>query len=177
MPQADDVEIAVLTPRTLLKPCRVPISSPVVTRRKRILSWSLAALLLAATTTWAVAAIRHHVVYGTVAGEDHRTLTVDRGDRFSIAIRDLGRSVGDHWTAEATPAAAVRTLSERKVAGNLLERVGIHIETMGGGQGTRYFRYDAIRTGTVTVTLSNCFQGCHEPSPYSRSVSWTITVR
>jgi hypothetical protein len=139
--------------------------------------WSLVALVVVAGATWAGLTWHHHNVYGTIVGEDRQTLTVDRGERFSIGVRDHGLSVGDHWTAQAAPASALAAAGEHKVSSNWLERIGIHIETDGGGDGTRYFVYDPKQAGTATVTLSNCFQGCHFPSPYTRSVTWTITVK
>jgi hypothetical protein len=143
---------------------------------RRVL-WTVAAVVvLAAGATWGGLAWHQHATYGTVVREDQKTLTVDRGDRFSIGVRDHGPSVGDHWTAQ-TAGDTLDPAGKRHVYFNPLERVGIHVEGAGGGDGTTYFIYDARRTGTAVVTLSNCFQGCHWPSPYTRSVTWTITTR
>jgi hypothetical protein len=144
---------------------------------RRVL-WTVAAVVvLAAGATWGGLAWHHHATYGTVVREDQKTLTVDRGDRFSIGVRDHGPSVGDHWTVETTAGDTLSAVGQRHVSFDLLERVGINIETAGGGDGITYFRYDARRSGTAAVTLSNCFQGCHWPSPYTRSVTWMITIR
>jgi hypothetical protein len=139
--------------------------------------WTVGAVVvLAAGATWGGLAWRHHAIYGTVVSEDQTTVTVHRGDRFSIGVRDHGPSVGDHWTAQIA-GDTLGAAGQRHVSANLLERVGIHVEGAGGGDGTTYFLYDARRTGIAAVTLSNCFQGCHWPSPDTRSVTWTITIR
>jgi len=139
--------------------------------------WSAVVLVLLVLGGWGAAALHRHRTYGTVAGEDQPTLSVERGDRFSIGVRDLGASVGDHWTAQTTPAGALAGAGERTVSDSWLDRVGLAPQTDGGGAGTTYFSYDARQTGTATVVLTNCFQGCHGPSPNSRSVTWTITVK
>jgi hypothetical protein len=142
-----------------------------------VVKWSAVVLVLLVLAGWGAAVLRHHVTYGKVVGEEQPTLSVDRGDRFSIGIRDLGASVGDHWTAQAAPEGALAGAGRRKVADNWLDPIGLAPESDGGGAGTAYFSYDARQAGTATVTLTNCFQGCHQPSQYSRSVTWTITVR
>jgi hypothetical protein len=142
-----------------------------------VLIWSAVVLVLLVLGAWGAAALRHHLTYGTVVGEEQPTLSVERGDRFSIGVRDLGSSVGDHWSAQAAPAGALDAAGEHNVSGNWLDRVGISAQSDGGGAGTTYFSYDARQAGTATVTLTNCFQGCRQPSRYSRSVTWTITVK
>lgn len=142
-----------------------------------MLKWSVVVLVLLVLAGWGAAALHHHLTYGKVVGEKQQTLSVDRGDRFSIGVRDLGASVGDHWSAQATPEGALAGAGRRKVSDNWLDRIGIGPSSDGGNAGTTYFSYDARRAGTATVTLTNCFQGCHQPSQYSRSVTWTITVK
>jgi hypothetical protein len=142
-----------------------------------VLIRSAVVLVLLALGGWGAASLHHRLTYGTVAGEKQPTLSVDRGDRFSIGVRDLGSSVGDHWTAQAAPQGALDGAGEHHVSDSLLDRLGIGTQNDGGGAGTTYFSYDARQAGTATVTLTNCFQGCHRPSRYSRSVTWTITVK
>jgi hypothetical protein len=49
----------------------------------------------------------------------------------------------------------------------------------GGGRGTTYFTFTADKPGTVTVPVTNCFQGCKDPDDQaaSRTVTWSVTVR
>jgi hypothetical protein len=136
-----------------------------------------ASLVLAGAATGA-GAVRQHAVLGTVAGADRPAVDVDRGDRISIAVRDRGASVGDSWTATTTPAGTLGPVAERNVPSGWWERLsGRDGDLSGGGDGTTYFVYEAEQSGSATVTLVNCFQGCDEPSPFSRSVTWKITVR
>jgi hypothetical protein len=148
---------------------------PDVKRGRWIVLWSLAAVVLGAALNWGAVEVRHHVVFGTVFDESDLTVTVQRGDRFSVVVPDLGASVGDSWSEAVVPAAVLRTVEDRQVMSNPMDR--IFGPAAGGGAGHRYFIYVAGEQGTATVTLSNCFQGCHEPSPYSRDVVWTVTVR
>jgi hypothetical protein len=144
---------------------------------KRVL-WTVAAIVvLAGAATWGGLAWHRHATYGTIATEDHPTLTLDRGDRFSLAVRDHGPSIGDHWTAQPPAGDMISAAGHRNIPFSLLARIGIDTGEIGGGDGTTYFLYDARRSGTATVTLSNCYRGCTEPSPETRDVSWTITVR
>ncbi len=139
--------------------------------------WAIAAIVVLVAAAWGGVAWRHHATFGTIAGEDRTTLTVDRGDRISLAVPDRGSSVGDSWSARVSPDGVLSPVDNRKVMGNIVDR--IFGPQIGGGGGTRYFVYDADHAGTAAVTLSNCFQGCDHPtkSAESRSVTWTITVR
>jgi hypothetical protein len=115
--------------------------------------------------------------YGGVHAEGTETVVVDRGDRFSLAVPDRGASVGDHWTMSAEPDGTISPVRSQLIAGNIVDRVlG---PAPGGGGGTRYFVFDARRPGTVTVTLRNCFQGCHDERTReaSRDATWTVRVR
>jgi len=156
-----------------------------VRRARGIAAWGLAAVLLVGGTAWAVAAIRHHLIYGTVFDEKALRPRIERGERFSLAVPDRGASVGDEWSATVSPDAVLRAHGDRQVMNDPIDRLfGSHIGGLfgphiGGGEGTRYFTYVAGRTGTVTVQLTNCFQGlCHSGriDPWSRAVTWTITV-
>jgi hypothetical protein len=144
---------------------------------RRVL-WTVAAVVvLAVGATWGGLAWHRHAVYGTVVGEDKTTLTVDRGDRFSLAVPDRGASVGDSWSANVGPSGVLAPVDNRMVMNNFVDRVFGPL--VGGGAGTRYFIYDADRSGSATVTVANCFQGCDHPTKAaeSRSVTWRITVR
>jgi hypothetical protein len=146
-------------------------------RWRRIVLAILAGVVLVGGTTWAVLAIRHRIQFGQVFDESDLHPAVAKGDRFSIAIPDRGGSVGDEWSATVTPADAVSAKGNVKVMSNLMDRVFGPLD--GGGAGTRFFTYVADQPGTVTVKLFNCFQGLcknRNPDPYSRGVTWTITV-
>jgi hypothetical protein len=144
---------------------------------RRVL-WTVAAVVvLAAGATWGGLAWHQHATYGTVVREDQKTLTVDRGDRFSLAVPDRGASVGDSWSSSVGPGGVLTPVDNRMVMSNLADRVFGPLA--GGGAGTRYFIYDGDRSGRATVTVANCFQGCDHPTKAaeSRSITWTITVR
>jgi hypothetical protein len=179
MPQAGEVEIAVLTPETLPKQGRHPGTGisivPDVKRGGWIVLWSVAAVVLGAALNWGAVELRHHVVFGTVFDESDLSVTVRRGDRFSLVVPDMGGSVGDSWSATVIPAAVLTAVEDREVMSSPVDR--IFGPAAGGGAGHRYFIHVASQQGMATVKLSNCFQGCHEPSPYSRDVVWTVTVR
>jgi inhibitor of cysteine peptidase len=114
--------------------------------------------------------------YGTVHDEHDTTIGVDRGDRFTLAVPDRGASVGDHWTADIQPSGAVVLERSRLNAGSFVDRlVG---PANGGGAGIRYLVFNARRSGKVTITLHNCFQGCGDERTRaaSRDVAWTVDV-
>jgi inhibitor of cysteine peptidase len=145
-----------------------------VNRGRSILLCSAAAVPSLVGAAAGVVALRHRAAYGTVLDEMALTATVGSGHRFSLAVADAGASVGDSWSAAVAPDAPLTAVDNRVVMRSLLDRtLG---PAAGGGAGTRYFVFRADRAGTARVTLSNCFQGCHRPSPYSRSLVWTITV-
>jgi hypothetical protein len=178
MPQAGEVEISVCTPRTLLKAGQRSRGGIDIVSLVRRALWTVAAVVvLAAGATWGGLAWRHHATYGTVVGEDQKSLTVDRGDRFSLAVPDRGASVGDSWSAAVVPQAALASAGNRKVLSSLVDR--IFGPLAGGGAGMRYFIYTAEREGSARVTLSNCFQGCYDvrTRAASRTVAWVITIR
>jgi hypothetical protein len=145
---------------------------------RRILVRVVAVLVLIGGTGWATLAIRHHLIFGTVFDEKALRPTVDRGERFSLAVPDHGASVGDEWSPTESPEGLLRADGNRQVMSNPYDR--IFGPQIGGGAGTRYFTYTASRSGTVTVQLYNCFEGlCNRGlnDPVSRAVTWTITVR
>jgi hypothetical protein len=137
----------------------------------------LAALVLVGLVGVVVTTGIQRARYGDVHDEGAATVSVDRGHRFSLAVPDRGASVGDHWTAAVAPdGAAVLVRSEQPDA-NIAAWVFGPLN--GGGAGTRYFVFDARRSGSVTITLHNCFQGCRDDSTRkeSRDVAWTVKVR
>ena len=142
---------------------------------RRVLSWSLAVMIVAAAGGWGAWVWWKHATYGRTITEAELTATVEAGDRFSLAVPDRGASVGDSWSATVTPEGVLTAVGNRKVISNVYDR--IFGPAAGGGAGTRYFTYTAEAPGTARVTVTNCFQGCDEPSPLSRSVAWQITVR
>jgi inhibitor of cysteine peptidase len=115
--------------------------------------------------------------YGEVHDEASTTITVDRGGRFSLTVPDRGASIGDWWTAEIQPAGGVILARSELIYANLVDRlVG---PATGGGRGTRVFVFDARRSGSVTITLHNCYRGCDNESTRaeSRDAVWTVRVR
>lgn len=138
--------------------------------------WAVVVVVVLGALTWGGVVFYRHRVYGTVYSESQTSVTVGKGDRFSLAVPDRGASVGDYWTAHVTPDGLLSGQSKRTRHQALLDRVRDPL--LGGGQGTTFFTYDATATGTAKVTLSNCFQGCAGPESKaaSRNVTWTITV-
>jgi hypothetical protein len=145
--------------------------------RRRWWIWILAAVVLVGLVGVAVAEGIQRTRYGDVHEEGAASVTVDRGHRFSLAVPDRGASVGDHWTA-GVQAEGIATLAHSElIGGNIIDRViG---PANGGGAGTRYFVFDARRSGSVAITLHNCFQGCNSDRAReaSRDAVWTVIVR
>ena len=143
---------------------------------KRIVLFGVVLVLLVAVGGVAGRAIRRNLHYGAIADEHNTTVRVDVGDRFSLKVPDRGASVGDSWTASTDPAGMVELVGTELVASKLMDR--IFEPALGGGGGSRYFRYDAKRAGRVTITLSNCFQDCRNErtDAESRTVAWTVIV-
>ncbi|MEU8607714.1 hypothetical protein AB0C29_06910 [Actinoplanes sp. NPDC048791] len=145
---------------------------------RRVLSWSLAVAILLAAAVWGGLTLHERATFGTKINEEDLTVEVDEGDRFSLAVPDRGASVGDSWTATVAPAGKLEPVAERKVPDSWWSRlVGRDGDMAGGGGGTTYFVYEAKESGTAVVTVANCFQGCDEPSPLSRTVIWQVSVR
>ena len=140
----------------------------------RIVLWSAAAVLLVGGLTWGGVALHRYETYGTEFTESDLTVTVDAGDRFSLAVLDRGASVGDGWSAE--PGALLTPQGSSVRYDSLLADIGE--KPAGCCQGTRYFVFDTEATGRTQVTLTNRFRGGRKPShPENRSVTWQITVR
>ena len=131
-------------------------------------------MLLVGGLTWGGIALHRYETYGTEFTESDLTVTVEAGDRFSLAVLDRGPSVGDSWSAAPSPLLIVQ--GERTRYDNAL--AGFGQELAGCCRGTTFFIFDTETTGTTQVTLTNRFQSGHDPSdPENRSVTWQITVR
>lgn len=139
--------------------------------------WTVVGVIVLAWLGWGGVAVYRHRVYGTVFTESSLSVTVEVGDRFSLAVPDRGGSVGDLWSAQPAAGEILDERGHRMRKSSLLDQ--IRGPAPGGGQGTSFFLYEARAAGTTEVTLSNCFQGCDQPTPSSesRDVTWTITVR
>ncbi len=136
----------------------------------------LVALAVWAGLLWGAMQAHYQHVYGTIYDESDLTVHVHPGDRFSLAVFDWGRSVGDSWTAQTTPEGLLSPVEKRNVMSGIPDRLFGPAD--GGGKGTDYFIFNAPRAGTGQVTLFNCFQGCDpaRPNKETRSVFWKITV-
>ncbi|GAA4946512.1 hypothetical protein [Actinoplanes utahensis] len=140
----------------------------------RVVVWPVAALLLVGGLGWGGFALYRYETYGTEFTEADLTVEVDAGDRFSLAVLDRGGSVGDGWSAEAGPLLTAQ--GDRTRYDSLSAYVGE--PPAGCCSGTTLFVFDAATAGKTQVTLTNRFQGGHDPSdPENRSVTWEITVR
>ncbi len=142
----------------------------------KIALWCVIAVVLWVGAGLGAITLHRHFRFGAIHTQAVKTITADRGDRFSIAVRDLGGSVGDHWTQSVQPGTGLRFVEDHMVPASISDRVVG--PAMGGGGGTRYFVYEADAVGTWTITLSNCFQGCMPGRDDTRtgSVAWTVTV-
>ncbi|MEQ4302377.1 protease inhibitor I42 family protein [Plantactinospora sp. B6F1] len=137
---------------------------------------ALALILVVGLATIVGLTIRHNARYGTVLDQQATSATVEPGDRLSIRVPDRGASVGDNWSATAEPADVLALVEDELIFDSLTDRIFGPAD--GGGGGNRYFLFDARRFGQVTVTLTNCFQGCatERTRAASETVTWTVTV-
>jgi hypothetical protein len=143
----------------------------------RVVVWCVVLVIVVGGAVWGGVALYRHKVYGAVFSDSQLSGAVAVGERFSLAVPDRGPSVGDSWSATAGAGELVTARGQRTLHKAPIDRVRAPLP--GGGQGTTFFLYDAKAAGTATITLSNCFQGCDQPTPSSetRNVTWTITVR
>jgi len=142
-----------------------------------VVLWVLVGVIVVAGLGWAGVAVYRDRVYGTVFTESSLSVTVEEGERFSLAVPDRGASVGDSWSAQPDAGGILDARGHRMRSSSLLDQV--REPSPGGGQGTSFFIYEARGAGATKVTVSNCFQGCDQPTPSgeSRDVTWTVTVR
>ncbi|GLW51135.1 hypothetical protein Stsp02_67960 [Streptomyces sp. NBRC 14336] len=87
----------------------------------------------------------------TEYGTDHRAITVEKGEDFTLKV-PARPYIGEHWF-----------LAEPKPDADVLDYRGTHEDIegapegiVGGGDGTAYFDFTARSTGTTTVTLLHC---------------------
>lgn len=119
--------------------------------------------------------------YGSVYRSQTPSIQVDRGDRFSLAVSDAGASVGASWRVQEQTDPAVAGLRRTEVVRSL--PVVVYHRVAGpfydGGGGTRYFTFDARKTGRTTIVLYDCYRGCDDPGDlrYSKAVRWDVVVR
>jgi hypothetical protein len=148
-----------------------------VGRFARVAVGVLVAVVVLGGLAWGGVAVYRHQVFGTVYSESQLSVTLDKGERFSLAVPTSGGSVGDSWTASGDAAGLVGSPKERTRFGGLLDRVRDPL--LGGGKGTKFFTYDASKAGTTSVALNYCFQGCDNPGTQDRkrTVTWNVTVR
>ncbi|MEV4755247.1 protease inhibitor I42 family protein [Micromonospora sp. NPDC049559] len=141
-----------------------------------LLGGCLAVAVLVGGTVAGALALRTKVRYGTVADRSRPALTVRAGDRFTLTVPDRGPSVGDSWRAAVEPAGAAEARGSELVLSHPVER--ILGPAVGGGAGTRHFIFVAVRPGRLTVTVTNCFQGCRDAETRAASTAllWTVTV-
>ncbi|HEY7593493.1 MAG TPA: protease inhibitor I42 family protein [Actinophytocola sp.] len=86
---------------------------------------------------------------------DDEQVRVEAGMFFAIAVDD-NASVGDMWSVSEEPDPDV------------VDARGDHYESESdedvvGGGGTRFFEFQALREGTTSLELRNCFRGCADP--------------
>ncbi|WP_330458402.1 protease inhibitor I42 family protein [Streptomyces sp. NBC_00820] len=109
-------------------------------------------------------------------GVGKRAIAVDAGDEFTLKV-PANPALGQNWyLAEPRPDKAVL-----KYRGKREEEEGGG-DLIGGGDGTQFFDFTALRSGKATVKLLHCPMGrCHSgtesAAPYpSASVSGTASA-
>lgn len=102
-------------------------------------------------------------------------ITVKRGERFSIAMRQNISARADWSVAKPGPSAAVL----RKV-GESSYQTAREKELVGGGH-TKYFTFEALKAGQTRIVLANSFGTDKSAGGYSpdlpRTVTYRVTVR
>lgn len=102
-------------------------------------------------------------------------ITVKRGERFSIAMRQNISARADWSVAKPGPSAAVL----RKV-GESSYQTAREKELIGGGH-TKYFTFEALKAGETRIVLANSFGTDKSAGGYSpdlpRTVTYRVTVR
>ncbi|MEU5029815.1 protease inhibitor I42 family protein [Streptomyces milbemycinicus] len=102
-------------------------------------------------------------------------ITVKRGERFSIAMRQNISARADWSVAKPGPSAAVL----RKV-GESSYQTAREKELIGGGH-TKYFTFEALKAGQTRIVLANSFGTDKSAGGYSpdlpRTVTYRVTVR
>ncbi|MER6145052.1 protease inhibitor I42 family protein [Streptomyces sparsogenes] len=98
-------------------------------------------------------------------------ITVEAGERFSIALRQNISARADWSLAEPRPSAAVL----RKV-GESSYQTAREKELVGGGH-TKYFTFEALKAGDTRIVFANSFGTDTSAGGYSPELPRTITYR
>ncbi|MES4906646.1 MULTISPECIES: protease inhibitor I42 family protein [unclassified Streptomyces] len=98
-------------------------------------------------------------------------ITVKRGERFSIAMRQNISARADWSVAEPGPSTAVL----RKV-GESSYQTAREKELIGGGH-TKYFTFEALKAGQTRIVLANSFGTDKSAGGYSSGLPHTVTYR
>ncbi|MEU9796500.1 protease inhibitor I42 family protein [Streptomyces sparsogenes] len=98
-------------------------------------------------------------------------ITVKRGERFSIALRQNVSARADWSLGKPRPSAAVL----RKV-GESSYQTAREKELVGGGH-TKYFTFEALKAGDTRIVFANSFGTDTSAGGYSPGLPRTITYR
>ncbi|OMI33637.1 protease inhibitor I42 family protein [Streptomyces sparsogenes] len=98
-------------------------------------------------------------------------ITVKRGERFSIALRQNVSARADWSLGRPRPSAAVL----RKV-GESSYQTAREKELVGGGH-TKYFTFEALKAGDTRIVFANSFGTDTSAGGYSPNLPRTITYR
>ncbi|MFF7976791.1 protease inhibitor I42 family protein [Streptomyces sp. NPDC007905] len=84
-------------------------------------------------------------------GAQQRSIAVDAGERFTLSL-PASPALGEHWyLAGPRPDAAVL-----KYRGKREDVHGSPEGITGGGEGTEYFDFTAVKSGTTQVKMLHC---------------------
>jgi predicted secreted protein len=104
-------------------------------------------------------------------GEDETSIEAEAGDRFRIEL-PANPGVGDAWLLAGEPDPSVA----RFVRDGFDSDAG---EDVVGAEGTAYFVFEAVASGTTQIGLQYCYRGCGsaEGEPPERLVTFDVAVR
>jgi predicted secreted protein len=105
---------------------------------------------------------------GTEYGAEERSITVDKGEEFTLKV-PANPALGQNWY-----------LAEPKPEADVLEYRGKREETEGGGDligagdGTQFFDFTALKPGRATIRLlhcpmAQCHSGTESAKPYPKA--------
>ncbi|MCC5478709.1 protease inhibitor I42 family protein [Streptomyces sp. NPDC059680] len=109
------------------------------------------------------ATVTPHKTVGDEYGIEHRTITAEPGEKFSLSV-PAAATLGQHWylAAPKPDAAVLRYRGERET--------GDGSGLVGGTGGTQSFGFTALAKGRATVRLLYCpLNTCTGPGPHDRS--------
>jgi predicted secreted protein len=148
-------------------------------RARKVVLWAGAAAVVVVAGVVGTNLVVHRVSYGaefteSKTGAESRTaITVDKGDRFSIVVRD-NASIGDDWSLRDQPDQAVATLDGDEYTSD----TAWFSEPAAGSGGKRYFTFTAQGSGSTSIVLLNCFRcGSAQESKDSYAATFEVTVR